>query len=71
MWRDFTRGQGIGSVLALPVCIEGELFGALSITALEADAFGGRERQVLGEVADDVAFGLKLLRLLQLPAWVG
>jgi GAF domain-containing protein len=65
MWRDFTRRHGIGSVLALPLYIEGELFGALSIAAPEADAFGGQERQVLGEVADDVAFGLELLRLRQ------
>jgi hypothetical protein len=33
MWRDFTRRHGIGSVLALPLYIEGELFGALSIAA--------------------------------------
>jgi diguanylate cyclase (GGDEF)-like protein len=65
MWRDFTRRHGIGSVLALPLYIEGELFGALSIAAPEADAFGGQERRVLGEVADDVAFGLELLRLRQ------
>ncbi|WP_157267141.1 bifunctional diguanylate cyclase/phosphodiesterase [Azohydromonas aeria] len=65
MWRDFARRRGLGSVLALPLRIEGELFGALSIGAPEVDAFGSHERQVLREVADDVAFGLEFLRLRQ------
>ncbi|NML17925.1 bifunctional diguanylate cyclase/phosphodiesterase [Azohydromonas caseinilytica] len=65
MWRDFARRRGLGSVLALPLYIEGELFGALSIGAPEADAFGSQELQVLREVADDVAFGLEFLRLRQ------
>ncbi len=65
MWRDFARRRGLGSVLALPLYIGGGLFGALSIGAPEADAFGHRELQVLREVADDVAFGLEFLRLRQ------
>ena len=65
MWRDFARRRGLGSVLALPLYIEGKIFGALSIGAPEADAFGSRELQVLREVADDVAFGLEFLRLRQ------
>ncbi|WP_298236009.1 GGDEF domain-containing protein [uncultured Azohydromonas sp.] len=65
MWREFARRRGLGSVLALPLHIGGELFGALSIGAPEADAFGPRELQVLREVADDVAFGLEFLRLRQ------
>lgn len=65
MWREFARRRGLGSVLALPLYIGGELFGALSIGAPEADAFGHRELQVLREVADDVAFGLEFLRLRQ------
>jgi diguanylate cyclase (GGDEF)-like protein len=65
MWRDFARRRGLGSVLALPLYIEGGLFGALSIGAPKVDAFGSQERQVLREVADDVAFGLAFLRLRQ------
>ncbi|WP_157267066.1 bifunctional diguanylate cyclase/phosphodiesterase [Azohydromonas aeria] len=63
VWRDLARRHGLGSVLALPLRIEGELFGALTIGAPETDAFSGQERQVLDEVAGDVAFGLEILRL--------
>jgi diguanylate cyclase (GGDEF)-like protein len=65
LWRDFARRHGLGSVLGLPLHIDGALFGALTIGAPEADAFGAEERQVLKEVADDVAFGLEFLRLRQ------
>lgn len=62
-WRDFSRRWGLGSVLSLPLRIEGEIFGALTIAAPEPDAFDGRERRILDEVADDLAFGLEILRL--------
>ena len=65
LWRDFCRRNGIGSVLSLPLRIQGEVFGALTIAAPETDAFNGSERQVLDEVADDLAFGLEVLRLRQ------
>lgn len=65
LWRDFSCRYGIGSLLALPLRIDGEVFGALTIGAPEADAFGGRERQILDEVADDLAFGLEVVRLRQ------
>ena len=51
--------HGIGSVLALPLRMDGEMFGALAIAAPETDAFEEREKQVLMEAADDLAFGLR------------
>jgi diguanylate cyclase (GGDEF)-like protein len=62
-WREFSRRNGIGSVLGLPLRIQGEIFGALTIAAPEADAFDGPERQVLDQAAEDLAFGLEVLRL--------
>jgi diguanylate cyclase (GGDEF)-like protein len=63
MWREVSTREGFGSLLAMPLTVEGEVFGALLIAAPEADAFGDEERQVLYEVADDLAFGLQTLRL--------
>jgi diguanylate cyclase (GGDEF)-like protein len=65
LWRDFSRRWGLGSVLSLPLRLDGEIFGALTIAAPEPDAFDGRERRILDEVADDLAFGLEILRLRQ------
>ena len=62
-WREFARRRGFGSLLSLPLRVEGEIFGALTIDAPEADAFDEPERQLLLEAADDLAFGLETLRL--------
>ena len=62
-WREFSRQRGFGSVLSLPLRVEGEVFGALTISAPEPDAFDEQELQVLTEAAADLAFGLETLRL--------
>ena len=61
-WRDFARQRGFGSLLSLPLRVEGEIYGALTIAAPEPDAFDEQERQVLMEAAGDLAFGLETLR---------
>ncbi|MGE5115487.1 MAG: EAL domain-containing protein [Betaproteobacteria bacterium] len=61
-WREFARRRGFGSLLALPLRVEGEVFGALCIAAPEPDAFDEPERRLLAEAADDLAFGLETLR---------
>jgi len=62
-WRERARQRGVGSVLSLPLRLDGKVFGALTIAAPEPDAFEEQERQVLLEAADDLAFGLDTLRL--------
>jgi len=62
-WRELARQRGFASLLSLPLRIEGELFGALTITAPEPDAFDEQELQLLMEAADDLAFGLAALRM--------
>jgi diguanylate cyclase (GGDEF)-like protein len=61
-WREFSRARGFASVLSLPLRVDGELFGALTITAPEADAFDEQELRLLMEAADDLAFGIEALR---------
>ena len=64
-WRELARERGFASLLSLPLRVEGEMFGALTIAAPEPDAFGDEERRVLSEAAADLAFGLETLRIRQ------
>src|SRR5439155_15898559 len=68
VWRDVSRRRGFGSVLSLPLRVDGEIFGALTIGAPEPDAFCEQERAPLMEAADDLAFGLATLRTRQRAA---
>jgi diguanylate cyclase (GGDEF)-like protein len=62
-WREATLAHGYGSLLALPLRVEGAIFGAISIAAPEPDAFGDDEVALLSETAEDLAFGLETLRM--------
>ncbi|HJV26102.1 MAG TPA: EAL domain-containing protein [Aromatoleum sp.] len=55
--------RGYASVAAFPLVIEGEVIGNLTIFAGEADAFDESEYALLGEMADDLAFGVATLRM--------
>jgi PAS domain S-box-containing protein/putative nucleotidyltransferase with HDIG domain len=63
LWRDEAIARGYASVIALPLVDEGELYGAVSIYAAEPDAFDTREVLLLQELADDLAFGVHMLRI--------
>jgi len=57
-----TLKRGYASVAAFPLLIDGQVIGNLTIFAAEPDAFGEREGELLGEMADDLAFGIATLR---------
>lgn len=61
-WREEAIKRGYGSVISLPLVIEGRVFGALSIYAAEANAFDQAEVDTLSELALDLAFGIQSLR---------
>lgn len=61
-WRERALAHGYGSVVAIPLLVDGKTFGALTIYASEPEAFGSQELALLGELADDLAFGLTALR---------
>lgn len=63
LWRREAAQRGYSSVIALPLISEGELYGALTIDAAEADAFDVAEVALLSELAGDLAFGIRTLRL--------
>jgi signal transduction histidine kinase len=62
-WREAARRQGYGSIIGLPLMADGQCFGALSIYAPETDAFDDSELLLLTDLANDLAFGINMLRL--------
>ncbi len=61
-WREQAHREGYRSSVALPLLLEDECIGALSIYADRPDAFDRSELALLEELAADLAFGLKALR---------
>lgn len=61
-WRDLAQRHGIASWIALPLRIDGAIIGALVISAAEPEAFDEEETLLLGETADDLAYGIATQR---------
>jgi PAS domain S-box-containing protein len=62
-WREASRKQGYGSMISLPLIADGVCFGALSIYAPAPDSFDASEQLLLTDLANDLAFGISMLRL--------
>ncbi|MBI2305888.1 MAG: response regulator [Rhodocyclales bacterium] len=54
--------SGCTAALALPLACNGQCFGVLNIYSREIDAFDDGEIRLLGEAADDLAYGICRLR---------
>ncbi|MBI4998482.1 MAG: EAL domain-containing protein [Rhodocyclales bacterium] len=61
-WRAAALQRGYRSSISLPLKDKSRTFGVLTIYAAEAHAFTPEERRLLGELADDLAFGIVTLR---------
>src|SRR5258706_5054064 len=61
-WREEAAQHGYASVLALPLRVDGDVIGALTIYASEPEAFGDKERSLLVQTAEDLGFGIGTLR---------
>jgi diguanylate cyclase len=61
-WREQAHREGYRSSVALPLLLDEECIGALSIYAGRPDAFDDSELALLAELAGDLAFGLEALR---------
>lgn len=64
-WREAALESGYVSVISLPLISQGETFGAITIDAVEANAFDTAELRLLEEMAGDLAFGIRTLRSRQ------
>lgn len=61
-WRQDAQEYGFQSAIAIPVNVHDKVVGALTLYAAEPDAFDEEETRLLVEVADDLAFGIEVLR---------
>lgn len=61
-WREDVVRFGYASHTAFPLRVEEEVVGALGIAASEPDAFDEAEVRLLGELAEDLAYGVTNLR---------
>ena len=62
-WRKEALKRGYASSVALPLIHEGEVIGSLAVCSERKDAFGDQEVHFLSAVAEDVALGVRSLRL--------
>ena len=62
-WRDEALKRGYASIIAIPLVVDGEPFGALSIYAAETEAFRDEEVTLLSELAGDLGYGVTSLRV--------
>src|SRR5215469_6343859 len=62
-WREAARRQKYGSVIALPLKMDGECIGALCLYGPEPNMFDKSEQMLLEDLANDLAFGISMLRL--------
>jgi len=61
-WREAALQRGYRSSIALPLG-NGEVFGSLMVYAPEANAFSEGEIRLLEEMAEDMAFGIRMLQI--------
>ena len=61
-WRAESLKRGYASVIAIPLVVDADTFGALAIYSAEADVFSDHEVELLTELASDLAFGIVALR---------
>lgn len=61
-WHHSAQKYGFTSSIALPVGTSGSTYGALNIYAEESDAFDEEEMRLLQELADDLGYGIAMLR---------
>jgi signal transduction histidine kinase len=60
--RDAVVALGIAAGVGLPLRVEGEVIGSLSVFSREADSFDPGEMTILSELAEDLSFGIQTIR---------
>ena len=62
LWRTQAEKNAYAAVLSLPLSIDNRVVGALTIYSEQPDAFNAAETLQLTSLADNLAFGIKMLR---------
>ena len=64
-WRQQATTRGYASVLSVPLKTDEDVFGVFSIYASQPDAFDAEETRLLTALADNLAYGITILRTRQ------
>jgi hypothetical protein len=67
-WREQALQRGYASSIALPLLEGGKAFGALTIYARDPDPFSPDEVALLTDLANDLSYGIRAIRLRQANA---
>jgi PAS domain S-box-containing protein len=62
-WREEAQRRGYASVIALPLFLDDAAIAMLAVFSPRAGAFGTDEAQLLSELAGDLEYGIKALRV--------
>jgi len=62
-WKKEALKRGYSSFIALPLFMDGEVFGALVIYSTEPYPFSDDEQQLLSKMAHDLSYGIKAIRM--------
>ena len=62
LWRDAALRRGYRSTISLPLKMHGAAFGLLTIYSSQPAAFSAEEKRLLGDLAEDLSFGITALR---------
>lgn len=61
-WREEAIRHGFGSIISLPLNVDGSVIGTFTLIAREEDAFDEAEVALLDEMAADLSFGIQIAR---------
>jgi two-component system, cell cycle sensor histidine kinase and response regulator CckA len=61
-WRDPALKRGYAAMIALPLRVAGACFGALAIYSGQKESFESSEVELLGEMANNLAYGITAIR---------
>ncbi|MHA2136076.1 MAG: GAF domain-containing sensor histidine kinase [Candidatus Thorarchaeota archaeon] len=61
-WREQALERGYASSVAIPIFVEGRVYGALNVYAPEADAFDEDELSLLVKLAANLSYGLQVIQ---------
>lgn len=62
-WREKILERGCGSVISLPLFYSGKVIGAITIYAVEPDAFDSEEVRLLRQLSDNLSYGIEYIRI--------
>jgi PAS domain S-box-containing protein len=62
-WREEALKRGYASSLVVPLLEGGKAFGVINIYSEQPDSFSEEEAKLLGELAEDLAYGIVSIRL--------